>query len=278
MASALGQGLVLLGLLACALGVPVGFYSGAARSPQALEWTRRLTLVFAASMTAATAVMVWALLSHDFSVSYVAQVGSLATPTHITIVSLWSSLEGSILFWGFVLGGFAAATAVLQRTGHSDYLGYTLATVLVVGTFFCFLIAGPANPFRPTPLPIPTDGPGPNPLLQNHILMIVHPPTALPRLRRHDDPLRHGRGGAVARPARRDVAATPACLAAGAHGVSHRRHHARRLVVLRGPRLGRLLGLGSGRERLVPALVDRYRRRALGSRAGAPRAPSRPGR
>lgn len=176
MTSTLGQGLVLLGLLACAAGVPIGYYSGAARSAQALEWTRRLTLVFAAAMTLATAVMVVALLRHDFSVSYVAQVGSLATPTHITVVSLWSSLEGSILFWGFVLGGFAAAAAMLQKTGHEDYLGYTLATILLVGTFFCFLIAGPANPFRPTPLPIPTDGPGPNPLLQNHALMIIHPP------------------------------------------------------------------------------------------------------
>ena len=141
MTSALGQGLVLLALLACSLGVPVGFYAGAARSTQALAWTRRLTLVFAVSMAAATLVMVWALLGHDFSISYVASVGSLATPTHITIVSLWSSLEGSILFWGFVLGLFGAAVAVLQRSGHADYLGYTLATMLSVGAFFCFLIA-----------------------------------------------------------------------------------------------------------------------------------------
>jgi len=176
MVSSLGQGLVLLGLFACAVGVPVGYYAGAARSLQALAWTRRLTFVFALAMTVATALMVWALVAHDFSVSYVAQVGSLATPTHITVVSLWSSLEGSILFWGFILGGFAAAVAALQKSGHEDYLGYTLATVLVVGTFFCFLIAGPANPFRATPLPIPTDGPGPNALLQNHALMIIHPP------------------------------------------------------------------------------------------------------
>ncbi|MCP4663453.1 MAG: heme lyase CcmF/NrfE family subunit, partial [bacterium] len=44
------------------------------------------------------------------------------------------------------------------------------------GIFFSFLIVGPANPFAATPLPIPPDGPGPNALLQNHILMIVHPP------------------------------------------------------------------------------------------------------
>ncbi len=65
---------------------------------------------------------------------------------------------------------------MLQRRGHEDYLAYTLATMMAVGLFFSFLIAGPANPFAPTPAPIPADGPGPNPLLQNHVLMIIHPP------------------------------------------------------------------------------------------------------
>jgi cytochrome c-type biogenesis protein CcmF len=120
--------------------------------------------------------MEWALVRHDFSVSYVAQVGSTTTPLHITLVSLWSSLEGSILFWGGVLGLYTIGVAYLQRRGHEDYLAYTLATVLAVGVFFCFLLAGPANPFAAVPPPIPAEGPGPNPLLQNHVLMIVHPP------------------------------------------------------------------------------------------------------
>ncbi|MFQ5350716.1 MAG: heme lyase CcmF/NrfE family subunit, partial [Thermoanaerobaculia bacterium] len=96
-------------------------------------------------------------------------------PLHITIVSLWSSLEGSILFWGLVLGGFTAALVVLQRRGHEDYLAYTIGTLLATGLFFSFLLAGPASPFQPVS-PVPPDGPGPNPLLQNHILMIIHPP------------------------------------------------------------------------------------------------------
>ncbi|MFQ5351026.1 MAG: heme lyase CcmF/NrfE family subunit, partial [Thermoanaerobaculia bacterium] len=126
-------------------------------------------------MLAANLVMEYALITHDFSVSYVAQVGSRATPLHITIVSLWSSLEGSILFWGLVLGGFTAALVMLQRRGHEDYLAYTIGTLLATGLFFSFLIAGPANPFQSVS-PVPSDGPGPNPLLQNHILMIIHPP------------------------------------------------------------------------------------------------------
>jgi len=47
--------------------------------------------------------------------------------------------------------------------------------MLAVGVFFSFLIAGPANPFGRVS-PVPPDGPGPNPLLQNHVLMVIHPP------------------------------------------------------------------------------------------------------
>lgn len=172
----LGLGAVLAALMVCAVGAPVSFVAGARRSPRGLAIARRMAYAFAALMVIANLAMEYALISHDFSVSYVAQVGSLATPLHITIVSLWSSLEGSILFWGLVLGIYTAAAAFLQRRGHESYLAYSLGTLFVIGVFFSFLIAGPANPFKPTPLPIPADGPGPNPLLQNHVLMIIHPP------------------------------------------------------------------------------------------------------
>ena len=138
--------------------------------------TRWLGLAFSASMMLATVTMEVALLEHDFSVRYVAQVGSLSTPTYITIVSLWSSLEGSILFWGFVLAVYISASIALTHDRASPALADAIATWLAVGAFFCFLMAGPANPFLPLSSPVPTDGPGPNPLLQNHILMVVHPP------------------------------------------------------------------------------------------------------
>ena len=176
MTSALGQGFVLLGLIAASFGAPFGYIAGVRRSASGLRWTRRLAHVFAVAMVGACGVMWYALLSHDFSVSYVAQVGSRATPLHITIFSLWSSLEGSILFWGLILGLYIAAAAIFQRRGHEDYLAYTLATLLAIGAFFTFLIASVADPFAPTPAPIPPDGPGPNPLLQNHLLMAIHPP------------------------------------------------------------------------------------------------------
>jgi cytochrome c-type biogenesis protein CcmF len=127
-------------------------------------------------MAAATAVMETALLTHDFSVSYVAHVGSRAVPVWVTIVSLWSSLEGSILFWGFVLGIYVAVATWLTRNKHAEYMPYAIGTWMSCATFFSFLIASPAGSPFGTVSPIPLDGPGPNPLLQNHVLMIIHPP------------------------------------------------------------------------------------------------------
>ena len=171
----LGRSLILLALLASSAGALVGFATGA--RPSALGWaaTRRLAYAFAALMALASGVMEYALLTHDFSVSYVAQVGSRSVPTWVSIVSLWSSLEGSILFWGLVMGAYVAAATYLNRDRHPEYMPYAVGVWLACGAFFSFLLAGPAQPFQSVPLP-PIDGPGPNPLLQNHVLMVVHPP------------------------------------------------------------------------------------------------------
>jgi cytochrome c-type biogenesis protein CcmF len=171
----LGRTLILLSLLVATTGAMAGFAAGARRSPAGLLWTKRFAYLYAALVLAANFVMVYALLAHDFSVSYVAQVGSRALPTWVTIVSLWSSLEGSILFWVGVLGIYIAVATWANRNDHPELMPYAIGTWLACAAFFSFLVAGPAQPFHTVVNP-PMDGPGPNPLLQNHILMAIHPP------------------------------------------------------------------------------------------------------
>ncbi|HYM62007.1 MAG TPA: heme lyase CcmF/NrfE family subunit [Thermoanaerobaculia bacterium] len=175
MNATLGSFLILGSLLVATTGAMLGFFAGRKRSPEGLLWSQRFAYLYASLMIAATAVMEYALLTHDFSVSYVAHVGSRAVPVWVTIVSLWSSLEGSILFWGCILGVYIALATFLNRNQHSEYMAYAIGVWLACGAFFSFLIAGPANPFVAVPNPL-TDGPGPNPLLQNHVLMAIHPP------------------------------------------------------------------------------------------------------
>lgn len=173
--STLGYGLVLAGLGFAAFAAVVGLVTGMTRRESALPWVQRAIYGFAASMILSNVVMVKALLEHDFSVKYVSQVGSRATPTIFTIVSLWSALEGSILFWGAIMGAYLLAFALTYRNEHGRYMQLSLGVMAAVATFFAFLIAGPANPWGHVANPL-SDGPGPNPLLQNHVLMIIHPP------------------------------------------------------------------------------------------------------
>jgi cytochrome c-type biogenesis protein CcmF len=175
MTAVAGRSLILLGLLLASAAAVTGFAAGRARSHALYAWTRRLVYGFAGAMAAANLLMIVALLRHDFSVSYVAHVGSRLVPDWVSVVSLWSSLEGSILFWGLVLGGYLAAANRALRDAPMPDAPYATGVWMACAAFFCLLLAGPAQPFG-TVSPVPPDGPGPNPLLQNHILMVIHPP------------------------------------------------------------------------------------------------------
>ena len=175
MISLLGRALLLVALAACTVGMVAGLLGGARKSPQAWQFSRWMAYLFGGAAVAATLLMEFALLTHDFSVGYVAQVGSTRTDWYITIVSLWSSLEGSILFWAFVLGTSTAVFAWTMRHRDPEHGSYAVGMLLAVGLFFSFLVSSVANPFTLVD-PAPLEGPGPNALLQNHLLMIVHPP------------------------------------------------------------------------------------------------------
>ena len=87
-----GRAIVLAGLLVAILGSIIAFVSAARENRKGMVLARRAAYLFAFTMIVATFLMEYALLTHDFSVSYVFQVGSKETPTVITIVSLWSVL------------------------------------------------------------------------------------------------------------------------------------------------------------------------------------------
>lgn len=87
-------------------------------------------------MIAATAVMERALITHDFTVSYVAHVGSLSTPMWVTVASLWSSLEGSLLFWGCILGLYIAVATFFTRERHREFMPDAIGVWLACAAFF----------------------------------------------------------------------------------------------------------------------------------------------
>ncbi|MEM7095529.1 MAG: heme lyase CcmF/NrfE family subunit [Actinomycetota bacterium] len=119
-----------------------------------------------------------ALITRDFTVLFVFENGSHRTPALFNFATLWAALEGSIVLWGLVLAGYLGVVLVKFRNRVDDPLvGWAIVVMLGVCTFFFGLMVGPADPFQEVVLPPGfVDGPGPNPLLQNHLLMAVHPP------------------------------------------------------------------------------------------------------
>ncbi len=119
--------------------------------------------------------MVNALVQHDFAVRYVAENGGRAVPTYYTVISLWAALEGSLLLWLLVLTGVTVVAMVRVHPRAGDLHPWAMSVLSSIGAFFFGLALFAGNAFdRVTP--VPADGPGPNPLLQDHPLMGVHPP------------------------------------------------------------------------------------------------------
>ena len=149
-------------------------------------------LLLAGAIVAMAAMQI-ALLTDDFSLAYVANHHSSTTPFPFDVATAWAALEGSIILWGLVLAGFTWAVVVRYRKAPDSLGAAALAVMGGVAIFFFGLMLSVANPFEvcvsavesgcaassPWPLAAaqaPGNGPGPNPLLQNHFLMAVHPP------------------------------------------------------------------------------------------------------
>lgn len=174
--AAVGRGAIGVGLLAVAFGIIATVTSIVQRDSRLARTAPRYAWLAFGAAVVAFAVMERALITRDFSLAYVQQVGSRDTPWLYNITAAWSSLEGSILLWVLVLAGFTAAVARRFRRQLDDVLvAWALVVMFAVSLFFFLLSFGPANPFALGPEGV-TDGPGPNPLLQNHVLVLFHPP------------------------------------------------------------------------------------------------------
>jgi cytochrome c-type biogenesis protein CcmF len=123
----------------------------------------------------ATLAMEHALVTHDFSLVFVAENNSTVTPLLYSITGLWSALAGSILLWGLTLAVFSTVFVWRYRRLAADpVIRWATLVMYVVSAFFFGLMLGPANPFTTTHGV--TAGLGPNSLLQDNPLVAIHPP------------------------------------------------------------------------------------------------------
>ncbi len=185
MNAALGSAGVTIAFVASVLGVATTGLGLRSRRGDLLGLAQLYAWTILVAAVVSVVAMERALITRDFTVAYVAENGSSRTPALFNVATLWGALEGSILLWGLVLALYVAIVATKFRRRLADPLvGWAMLTMFVVAAFFFALMMrpvfgldiGPANPFETFDPPPGYDGPGPNPLLQDNVLMAFHPP------------------------------------------------------------------------------------------------------
>ncbi|HXY42729.1 MAG TPA: heme lyase CcmF/NrfE family subunit, partial [Acidimicrobiales bacterium] len=118
----LGQIGVALGLVSAVCGVAVIAAGLAGHRPKWLAAAPRAAWGVLAGAVLATAAMEHALITHDFSLAYVADNNARVTPLLYSITGLWAALQGSILLWALVLAGYVTVIARRFRRRATDPL------------------------------------------------------------------------------------------------------------------------------------------------------------
>lgn len=174
----LGELGLVLALTLAAYGLVAAAVAGRTGRAVLLESARRTALPLVATLATVNAAMLVALLQDDFTLRYVAENSSRATPTFFKVLSLWAADDGSLLLWNLILAGYIAAVAVRFRRERPITFPYALSVLYAVQLFYLVLVNGPSRPFATVSHAAGAllDGRGPAPLLQNHPLMAVHPP------------------------------------------------------------------------------------------------------
>ena len=177
MNAALGHAGVLLGFCSAVAGIATVVTGLVRHRPHLVRAGRAYVFMLLAGVVVAVGAMEFALLSNDFSLVYVAENSARSTPLVYKVATLWAALEGSILLWGLILSGYLVSMVWrFRKRLQEPQIAWAIVIGLGIAAFFFGLMVGPADPFRTVVGSVPMDGPGPNPLLQNHPLMAFHPP------------------------------------------------------------------------------------------------------
>src|SRR6187431_1505582 len=174
--AALGSYLLLTAFVICAYAGSISVAGARRRSRRLVESGVGAFYLTSAVMVAASAVMIYSFITGDYTIKYVQHYSDAVQPLFYKITSYWGGLDGSIMFWVFLLSIFGTIAVYVNRERHRELIPYVVATISTVQMFFLYLMVVHKNPFQQYLGAAPADGEGLNPLLQN-FYMAIHPPS-----------------------------------------------------------------------------------------------------
>ena len=145
---ALGTFLLLATFVVCSYAATAAVVGARRGSRRLVESGIGAFYLIAALMTIASAVMINAFLTDDFSIRYVSRYSDSVQPLFYKITSYWGGLDGSIMFWVFLLSIFGAIAVAVNRDRYRELIPYVVAVVSLGADVLPVPDAGAQQPVR----------------------------------------------------------------------------------------------------------------------------------
>jgi cytochrome c-type biogenesis protein CcmF len=169
-----GHVTLILALVVCLYGIGAALYGARRRRRDWVDSGRRSIYCLAVVLTLAMVMLEIAFVRNDFAYTAVANTSSTTTPLLYRVAAMWSSQEGSLLLWVWLLSIWSSLATFMTRNRLRDVVPYATSVLLGFGAFFASLLVFYDSPFGQIS-PVPSDGAGLDPLLRNPS-MLIHPP------------------------------------------------------------------------------------------------------
>ncbi len=174
MTAIIGHSSIVVALVLALAGIVFPIAGSRIGHQRAVGWARAAILGQFVFVTVAALSLIYGLITTDFSIRYVAFNTTRATPIYYRVTGLWGALEGSLMLWEWILIIFSGIVAWVYRDRHREMMPWVLMIFSITSAFFLIVVGFVSNPFE-TIFPVPLDGRGLNPLLEDSNMM-SHPP------------------------------------------------------------------------------------------------------
>ena len=170
-----GQLAINVAFVLCAYAVGMSLIGAQWRKRDFVASAEHAALATWGSVLVASAALLFALVSRDFHIEYVAAYSSSTLPLSYTVAALWGGQKGSLLFWLLILTSITTVVVLQNRHRHRDLMPYVTAVLMTIALFFLALLVFVTPPFERLAVAA-QEGRDLNPLLQNY-WMTIHPPS-----------------------------------------------------------------------------------------------------
>jgi len=170
----LGHFAVVIALVLSVVGISTPMIGLKSRNGTWVVVGRQAVIGAFVMLTIGMATLIYAYLTEDYTVKYIAATSNSKLPIFYKIAGLWGGHEGSLLLWAWILSLYCMLAVIIHWKSQPVVMPYLIMIESIILCGFLLLILFLSNPFERN-FPGPLDGRDLNPLLQDPA-MVVHPP------------------------------------------------------------------------------------------------------